>query len=160
MSVMIDLTGQTFNRLTVIERGGTSKNGNALWRCQCSCGNQTVVDSYALRHGKIRSCGCLSRELSAVNIRKNPKTLASMGHTSNFQIHDHHTDIPSQVLSKRNKSGVIGVSWDKNAQRWVAHFYYKGVYLLNKQYIHFEDAVAARRAIERQYLKQQPVLSE
>lgn len=32
-----DLTGQTFGKLTVIERAGSDKHGNALWKCQCNC---------------------------------------------------------------------------------------------------------------------------
>jgi len=150
---VIDLTGQTFNRLTVIKRVGSNKaNGNALWLCRCVCGNKINADSYALRHGKTKSCGCLAKEIRAINIRRNPKTLASMGHSSNLGIRDHHTDYPSRIKSKRNRSGVIGVSWDTNAKRWVATFFYKGQYLLHKQYLRFDDAVAARRECEEKYL--------
>lgn len=61
MSKFIDLTGQRFNRLTVIERAG-SKNGFAAWKCLCECGNITVVRSSHLKSGHIKSCGCLNRE--------------------------------------------------------------------------------------------------
>ncbi|ETY73973.1 DUF1390 domain-containing protein [Lactiplantibacillus fabifermentans] len=153
MTRAIDLTQQTFGRLTVLKKVACNPlNGNAQWLCQCRCGRQTVADSYALRHGKVKSCGCWAREKSAEVIRHNPKTRASMGHSSNLGIQNHHTDLPSRIKSKRNKSGVIGVSWNKSNQRWVAHFYYKGQYLLNKQFVHFEDAVAARRAYEQRYL--------
>ena len=47
---MIDLTGQTFGRLTVIERAGT-KHGEAAWRCRCDCGNEVVVTGHKLRVG-------------------------------------------------------------------------------------------------------------
>ena len=52
-----DLTGETFSRLTVIERAESAPNGNARWLCQCSCGRQVVVDSYRLRKGITKSCG-------------------------------------------------------------------------------------------------------
>lgn len=152
MTTLIDITGQKFGRLTVIRRCGTAKNGNALWLCQCRCGNQTKADSYALRHGRARSCECLTRESRSQLIRRNPKTAASMGRLSNLKIHDHHTDLPSKIMSKRNKSGVIGVSWDSNTQKWVATFFYKGRYLLHKPFQHFEDAVLARQAMESRYL--------
>lgn len=62
---LIDLTGQKFNRLTVLSRSPfNSKNGEgeAQWFCQCDCGNYTTVPGYKLRTGRIKSCGCLKRE--------------------------------------------------------------------------------------------------
>lgn len=53
----IDLTGQRFGRLTVICDAGRNR-GHVLWRCACSCGNETIVFSQNLRSGKTRSCGC------------------------------------------------------------------------------------------------------
>ena len=57
----IDLTGQIFERLTVIERNG-ALNGSVSWRCRCDCGNELVVRSRALRGGATKSCGCLNQE--------------------------------------------------------------------------------------------------
>ena len=57
-----DLTGQTFNRLTVIERAPYNLNG-ITWICRCSCGGFTDANSYQLTHGIKKSCGCLRREL-------------------------------------------------------------------------------------------------
>lgn len=53
----IDLTGQRFERLKVIKYIGNSK-----WLCQCDCGKYTNSNGYCLRHGDIKSCGCLSKE--------------------------------------------------------------------------------------------------
>lgn len=53
----IDLTGQVFGKLTVIER--QKKDGNTYYLCQCECGNQTIVDSRNLRSGHTTSCGCI-----------------------------------------------------------------------------------------------------
>ena len=53
-----DLTGQKFNRLTVIAREGTNKFGASTWLCQCDCGNKTVVARSALLSGGTKSCGC------------------------------------------------------------------------------------------------------
>ena len=57
MGKFIDLTGQRFGRLTVLQRNGV-KDGHAAWKCNCDCGNQTTVNGRHLRSGKIRSCGC------------------------------------------------------------------------------------------------------
>lgn len=54
-----DLTGQKFGRLTVNERVGSNKTGQALWKCTCECGNTTVVSSASLISYRICSCGCL-----------------------------------------------------------------------------------------------------
>lgn len=43
MQKRIDLANQTFGRLTVISFFGSSSNGNALWLCQCQCGNKCIV---------------------------------------------------------------------------------------------------------------------
>ena len=59
----IDLTGQIFGRLTVLERAGRRDN-NVLWKCRCSCTAQTIVDvpGNCLRGGLSKSCGCLVNE--------------------------------------------------------------------------------------------------
>lgn len=58
---LIDLTGKKFNRLTVLERV-ESKNKKTLWKCKCDCGNITIVETYNLRHGSTKSCGCYYKE--------------------------------------------------------------------------------------------------
>ena len=62
MGKIIDLTGQTFGRLTVIRYAGIAKNRKALWECECSCGNRIVVQGTNLRNGNTSSCGCLHKE--------------------------------------------------------------------------------------------------
>lgn len=62
----INLTGQTFGRLLVIEPALKHPlSGNTRWLCECSCPGKTrtVIESGALRSGNTKSCGCLRREL-------------------------------------------------------------------------------------------------
>lgn len=63
----VDLTGQVFGRLTVLERYGSTPNGSALWLCQCSCGNTTIQRTAVLRNGHVASCGCLQRESNLIH---------------------------------------------------------------------------------------------
>lgn len=56
----IDLTGQRFGRLIVIERA-ESRSNQTYWKCRCDCGNEKVVDSYNLRKGLVKSCGCCAK---------------------------------------------------------------------------------------------------
>ncbi len=62
MGAFIDLTGQKFNKLTVLRRSGTSKDGQAMWDCVCECGGRSVVDGKSLRRGGIKTCGCSRRK--------------------------------------------------------------------------------------------------
>lgn len=56
-----DLIGQTFGRLTVIERyNGEKPYDGSFWVCQCECGNIITTSGKRLRSGQTQSCGCLS----------------------------------------------------------------------------------------------------
>lgn len=66
----MDLTGQKFGRLTVIEKAGSSDSHGILWRCKCDCGNVCEVRAYYLKTGGTRSCGCLRSEASAEKARR------------------------------------------------------------------------------------------
>lgn len=59
----IDLIGQRFGRLTVIEETESNKSGGAQWKCKCDCGNSVIVPSGHLRSGHTKSCGCYRREI-------------------------------------------------------------------------------------------------
>lgn len=61
---LVDLTGQTFGRLTVVSRAENSNGGKARWLCKCECGNDCIVHASALRSGNTKSCGCLRAEIS------------------------------------------------------------------------------------------------
>lgn len=63
MGALIDLTGQVFNRLTVVKRADTQVKGSAVkWQCVCSCGAKSIVNGASLRSGHTKSCGCIQRE--------------------------------------------------------------------------------------------------
>lgn len=55
---MLDLTGQTFERFTVI-REAEARGSNRRWFCRCACGNERIVQQGSLRNGSSSSCGCL-----------------------------------------------------------------------------------------------------
>lgn len=57
-----DLTGQTFGRLTVIERGDSDLSKQAKWICLCLCGVKRKVQGYFLRNGLTVSCGCYNED--------------------------------------------------------------------------------------------------
>ena len=63
ISKCIDLYGMKFGRLLVIGRSNNNKSGGARWLCRCDCGEYTIVQGYYLRNNRIRSCGCLQKEI-------------------------------------------------------------------------------------------------
>ena len=61
----MDLTGQTYNYLTVLHRAENTKSGKAQWICRCICGKEIVISAKHLRDKKYpqKSCGCMKRKL-------------------------------------------------------------------------------------------------
>lgn len=53
----INLIGQTFNKLTVIEKTEQRINGKVVWKCLCACGNTHFVHTANLKNGSVKSCG-------------------------------------------------------------------------------------------------------
>lgn len=81
MSKLIDLTGQRFGRLTVIERT-TPKPGitNARWLCKCDCGKETTVLGTTLRRGESTSCGCYRSEYLREKMTVHGKCYSRIAH--------------------------------------------------------------------------------
>jgi hypothetical protein len=62
MSARIDLTGQRFGRLTVIEAVGIDKWHHRKWKCRCNCGDFLIARGSSLQNGNVKSCGCSRKE--------------------------------------------------------------------------------------------------
>lgn len=62
MEKYIDLTGQRFGKLTVIEKADFKHGNGVFWKCLCDCNNIKYAKTGQLRSGHVRSCGCLFRE--------------------------------------------------------------------------------------------------
>lgn len=54
-------------------------------------------------------------------------------------------------ISARNTSGVTGVTWHKNDNRWCANIHHMGKYIYLGGYKNFEDAVKVRKEAEIKY---------
>ena len=67
---MMNLVGERFGRLTVVERGEI-KNHKQQWKCVCDCGLTVLVYTGNLRSGNTLSCGCLRREKAAAQGKAN-----------------------------------------------------------------------------------------
>lgn len=58
----IDMSGETYGRLTVLSRVASDKHRAAKWLCRCECGSTVEVVGQRLRGGRTKSCGCLHDE--------------------------------------------------------------------------------------------------
>lgn len=80
----IDLTGQKFGRLTVVEQG-INRGKHILWRCVCECGAENIqVEGYDLRQGHTQSCGCYQQEQTS-----KAKKTHGMRHSREYNIWTH-----------------------------------------------------------------------
>lgn len=70
MPRLIDLTGQRFGRLVVVERVENSADGRARWLCRCDCGQSKTVLGEHLKKGRTKSCGCAKSESSSKRFKK------------------------------------------------------------------------------------------
>jgi len=160
-----DLTGQQFGRLTVIgfdnERIAQRKKENKMrliyWVCKCTCGNIKSVITRNLVSGSSTSCGCLSHECMM-------NTAEERGRKAGTYVAEHYTfngtviTTLTQKISKNNKTGVKGVFYDRQKNKFIA-----GIMLQRKRihlgsYETLEDAAAARAAAEAKYFK--PIIEE
>lgn len=55
-----DITGQVFERITILEDKDHGKNPEVV--CQCSCGKKFKAKKHNVLRGNTRSCGCLRAE--------------------------------------------------------------------------------------------------
>ena len=63
MGRFVDITGNTYGRLTVLEKTDKRDSGGSVcWRCECMCGVFCVVDGSSLKTGNTTSCGCYRLE--------------------------------------------------------------------------------------------------
>jgi len=57
--------GSRFGRLTVVREATQGGWKEIRWLCRCDCGSTVIARGSSLRRGCPRSCGCLSREVTA-----------------------------------------------------------------------------------------------
>jgi hypothetical protein len=62
MPSLIDITGNKYNRLTVVRKMPTDKLKRTMWLCKCDCGGMSTVNGTYLKTGRTKSCGCYQKE--------------------------------------------------------------------------------------------------
>ena len=128
MGTFKDLTGQKFNRLTVLGLGERNSSGQIQWKCKCDCGNIVFATTTYLKNGHTKSCGCFNKEQASKRL-KNPKFVKARKkyRENNFLIEGTSLAlINPKKLRKNNSTGVNGVFWEKKLKKYRAIINVKG----------------------------------
>ncbi|MFI3141809.1 MAG: AP2/ERF family transcription factor [Clostridia bacterium] len=129
----LDLTGEKFGKLTVIEFSHF-KGYYACWRCKCECGNEKTIYQQNLISETTNSCGCVKSQ--------NGKKY----HDENFTFYEGVMieKAAAKVTPKNNTSGFRGVNYVKKTGKWRAVLRFKGERYELGHYHDFEEAKQAR----------------
>lgn len=97
---MIDLTGQRFGRLRVVDFAGMG-GPNRMWLCVCDCGAKTTVPARNLISGNTKSCGCLRLD----RLERRARKLTHNGRRQSLAAWAKETKIPKQTIYNRLRRG-------------------------------------------------------
>lgn len=119
--------GKSFSRLTIIKeiKSHVTSGGNKqrMVLVKCKCGNTKKVLLGSLISGKTKSCGCLLKEVSILNGKRNRKHGARVGGVTRDRTYETWRSMKARCLRKNNHNyhlyGARGISICK---RWLNSF--------------------------------------
>lgn len=134
--MIINEIDNRYDRLTVLQRQETDKFGNALWLCQCDCGNTIITRGSHLRSGRTKSCGCLHREI-LLKIHTKPLGVSAFNHALSIMkttaqkrnLVWNLSDEQAKELMDANCYYCGAIPANGNSER--CHNIFNGVYLYN-----------------------------
>lgn len=148
-----NISGHRFGRLVALEPLNIS-NRRKHWLCKCDCGNESVVETYALTKGLTKSCGCFRKDWATKHGVKHKDNLKPMD-SERAMISVKKTCIEGtrinnlkKTISTNNTSGVKGVYWDKTTHKWRAQIGFKNKKYSLGRFGNKEDAIKVRKQAE------------
>lgn len=110
-------SGDKYNRITLIKLDHKNKNYHQYWLCECDCGVKKVVNASSVKHGSIKSCGCLNNELL-----KKRKPNLSHGYANKEKLYEVWKNMKRRCKDKNNnryefyggKGIVVCEDWDND----------------------------------------------
>ena len=130
-----DISNQEFGRLKALYvADGKGAARHTGWHCRCRCGRECDVAYGDLVGGNTQSCGCLRAE--------NMESLFVDGTAP--------CKLDGNRIRSTNTSGTTGVWFDKNRGKWCAEIMFKRKKYSLGRYTDKEDAIAARKAAEKE----------
>ena len=141
-----DLIGKKFGKLTVVDT--KIENHKTKCTCVCDCGNKSEVYSANLKNGHTKSCGCYQKEKALNNIK-----YLTAHKNKNFVNRTNLDKIKTVSQNQKNNvSGVKGVFWHSQSQKWTAKLNFKGK-SYQKRFVSKEEAIKYRKSLEEKYFK-------
>lgn len=130
------IIGKEFGRLKVVE-----KIGKENYLCECKCGQKEIRSYDSLMSGSknqmCKKCGKKAREKAL----KESETFVDGTQIAKISI--------NKKPGKANKSGVVGVNWDKSRGKWQASIRFKGYKYNLGRFDDIQDAIDARKEAEK-----------
>ncbi|CAJ2235831.1 hypothetical protein FD33_GL000001 [Companilactobacillus paralimentarius DSM 13238 = JCM 10415] len=151
-SSLVDLTGEKFGHLTAIRKLPYDGTNNNIWLCQCDCGQTAKVVSSALTRGVRVTCGGPAHQEE--HTKKGRKAIKEKLYVDNLAVG--RIDSSKVKKSKRNTTGVTGVWFSKQKNKYIAEIKLDGVKSYLGSFKTLEEAKAARLETERKILEQHP----
>ena len=128
------IIGRQFGQLTVIERINHDR-----FRCRCKCGNICERTYNALVNRLSSRCDDCSESVRVAAVQA---TFVAGTQPCKIKINPNPT--------KSNKSGIVGVNWDKARGKWQASIRFQGHKYNLGRFDNIQDAIDARQADERE----------
>lgn len=127
-----ELEGNVYGYLKVVERDRNITDKHIYYKCICTkCNSQLSVRKDVLP--KQRMClHCANKSrLGTTHPAKDKTMIKKIG-----------------AITKSNKSGVVGVNWDKSRQKWQASIRYKGKKYFLGRFKDINKAIEVRKKAE------------
>ena len=104
----IDITGEHFGRLTVLSLEST--DGGAKFKCLCDCGKTTIAKGYDIRHGIVKSCGCLKKELASSRCKYAVMARVEKADNKAIKCYTKDGDFVAQYSGVKSAAESVGIS--------------------------------------------------
>lgn len=128
------IIGRVIGQLTVIEHLDDNR-----YKCKCICGNECVRTYESITQSRTMYC-----DECAVKLRKE-KLLDSDTFVDGTQPCKLHSKI-----TKANRSGIVGVNWDKSRGKWQASIRFRGHKYNLGRFDDIEEAAKIRAIAEKE----------
>jgi hypothetical protein len=140
MGRFIDLSGQRFGKLYVLNYEKTNNRRQAIFKCKCDCGNIAFVVGSRLKNNYTKSCGCLQKEKAKTQIQEfNNKGLRSKGNSKHnmrhTELYKHWCNMKRRCNCKTNHNYMYyGARGIKVCNEWNESFVEFKEWALNNGY--------------------------
>jgi len=132
--------GTRYSRLEVIKDLGVTTGKGKIYLCKCDCGNEIMSDGDHLKQGFKKSCGCLHSEQAKERGCRALKAMLVQG--TNIR------RITCKKPPSNNNSGVRGVHWRPDKERWIATIGFQGKRYYLGSFEELKDAKDTRKVAE------------